>query len=90
MNGFDWGALFIWVPSWFTSWSFFWTTFLTGTLVGTAGGVLFRILPLGSSIPPCVHYLVLLEGLLVMYSVVHILNPVWYEKLHPWKTSVVC
>ena len=41
VNGFDWGAIFIWVPSWFTSWSFLWTTYLTGTLRGTAGRVAF-------------------------------------------------
>ena len=38
MNGFDCGAIFIWVTSWFTSWSFFWLTSLTVTLGGTAGG----------------------------------------------------
>ena len=39
--GFDWGALFIWVPSWFISWNLFWPTSLTGTLGGTAGGFAF-------------------------------------------------
>ena len=41
MNFFDYGALFIWVPSWITYWSFFWRTPLTGTLGGTAGGFAF-------------------------------------------------
>ena len=40
--------------------------------------------------PPCIHFLLLLEGLLVLDSVVHILNPVRHEKLYPWKTSVAC
>ena len=38
VNGFDWGAIFIWVPCWFTSWSFFWNTSLSITLGGTDGG----------------------------------------------------
>ena len=38
---------------------------------------------------PCVHALILLKVLYVMYSVVHRLDLVRYDKLHPWKTSVV-
>ena len=86
--GFDCGALFIWVPSWFTSWSFFWPTSLTGTLGGTAGGVAFLNISAGvynSSLCPCPNYT---KGMQVMDSVVYILDLVWHDKLHPWKTYV--
>ena len=87
--GFDCGALLILIPSWFTSWSFFWPTSLTVTLGGTAGEFAFlNIYRLGSSMLPCVHDLILLKGLQVLYSVVHRLDIVWRDKLHPWKTSV--
>ena len=54
------------------------------------GGLLFWRFLLGSSMPPCVHFLVLIVVFLVLYSVVHKLNPVWHEKLHLWKTSLAC
>ena len=38
---FDYGAIFIWVPSWFIYWNFFWPASLTVTLGGTAGGFNF-------------------------------------------------
>ena len=37
---------------------------------------------------PCVNDLILLKVFQVMYYVVHILDLVGHDKLHPWKTSM--
>ena len=50
------------------------------------GGWVFWIFLLGPSIPPSVHLLVWLVGLLVLDYVVHKSNRVRHEKLHLWKT----
>ena len=77
--------------------------FLPGSFIGVSFGLppwlaplevllgvlLFWIYRLWSSMLPCVHALILLKGLKVMDSVVHRLDLVWRDKLHPWKTSVV-
>ena len=88
VTGFDWGVIFILVPSWLIYWSLFWPTSLTGTLGGTARGLLFWIYCLGSSMLPCVHAIILLKGLQVMHSIVNRRYLVWRDKFHPWKISV--
>ena len=90
MTGFYWDAIFIWVISWFACWSFSWYAPLTGTLGGTSGGGDFLNVLIGISIPPCVSFLVLIMGLLVMDSVAHKLNLVRHELLHLWRTFVAC
>ena len=54
------------------------------------GGWLCLIFPLGSSMPPCAHFLVWILDSLVLDSVVHKLNPVQHERLHLWMTSLAC
>ena len=48
------------------------------------GGLIVWICTIGSSMSPCVHFLVWLVGLLVMNSVLHKLNPVRHEIFHLW------
>ena len=52
------------------------------------GGLIVWICTLGSSMSPCVHFLVWLVGLLVMNSVLHKLNPVRHEIFHLWNKYV--
>ena len=54
------------------------------------GGWLLLIFTLGSSVPPCYNFMILLVGFLVLDSVVPKLNHVSHEKLHLRKTSLVC
>ena len=54
------------------------------------GGLLFWIFPLGLSMPPSAIFLVWLVGLLVLYYVVHKLNPVRHDLLHLWRKFVAC
>ena len=54
------------------------------------GGLLLWIFLLGTSMPPCVNFLVLLVVLMFMDSIVHKLNPVRHELLHLWRTFVAC
>ena len=54
------------------------------------GGWIFWIFPLGSSMPPCDHFLVWIVVLLFLYYVAHKLNSVRNERLHIWKTSLLC
>ena len=54
------------------------------------GRFIFQIFSLGISMLPCVHLIVLLVGLLVLDSVVHKLNTVRHELLHPWRTLLEC
>ena len=52
------------------------------------GGLLLWIYRLGHSMLTCVHYLILLKGLHVLYSVVHRLDIVRNDKMHPWEIYV--
>ena len=54
------------------------------------GGSIFWIFLLGSSMPPCVHFIFLLVVFIVLDSVVNKSNPVWHEMLHLWRTSMAC
>ena len=54
------------------------------------GGLIFWILPIGISMPPCVNILVWLVGFLVLYYVVHKWNTVQHELLHLWRTFLAC
>ena len=54
------------------------------------GGLIFSMFPQGISMSPCVNFLFWLVVLLVLDSVVHKLNPVQHELLHPWRKSVEC
>ena len=53
-------------------------------------GFLLWIFLLGIPMPPCVYFLVLLVGYLILGSIVRKLNPVWHELLHMWRTFVAC
>ena len=86
MNGFDCGALFIWVPYWFTSWSLFWPASLTGTLGGTAGGFDFLDIyasVINASLFPFPSLTIGISGAGLFSAYI---NPVRHNKLHPWKT----
>ena len=52
------------------------------------GCLLFWIYRLGFPMIPCVHALILLKGLQVLYYIVHRIDLVRHGKLYPWKTSV--
>ena len=65
VTGFDYGVIFIWVPSCFTSWILFWPNSLTGSLWGTAGGfdflnILARVF--NAYLCPCPNFTKGLEG----------------------------
>ena len=54
------------------------------------GSFLFRIFPFGNIKFSCVHFLVWLVVLLVLYSIVHELNTARHELLHLWRTLFPC